>query len=88
MKKIENLRQEIDIIDQQIVDLFAQRFKKVQKIGTIKKENNLLIKDNKRWNQVLDNVMQLANINKIKPDFIKEIYELIHQYALEIEKNI
>ena len=84
--KLENLRKEIDVIDNEIVKLFAKRFKVVKQIGVLKKENKIDIVDNKRFQKVLEKVENLAGKNGISKKFIHEIYEQIHDYSCDLEK--
>ena len=78
MKNIEDLRKQIDVLDDHIVSLLAKRMKVVKDVGKFKKENNLPPLDNKRWKEII----------KTKKGFIKKIWEIIHDEALKIEKNI
>jgi len=78
MKNIEDLRKQIDVLDDHIVSLLAKRMKVVKDVGKFKKENNLPPLDNKRWKEII----------KTKKGFIKKIWEIIHNEALKIEKNI
>lgn len=40
MKDLKQLRNQIDIIDDKIIDLFAQKFSTVKEIGEYKKKHN------------------------------------------------
>ena len=84
--KLENLRKEIDYIDNEIVELFAKRFDVVKQIGEFKKENNIPVVDNNRFAKVLEKVGNIATKNGISPNFIKKIYNTIHEYSCELEK--
>jgi monofunctional chorismate mutase len=63
--KLENLRKEIDVIDNEIVKLFAKRLEVVKQIGVYKKENKIDVVDNKRFQKVLEKVENLAGKNGI-----------------------
>lgn len=78
MKNIEDLRKQIDKIDSSIVILLAKRMEIVKKVGKLKKKSNLPPLDNKRWKEII----------KTKKDFIRKIWEIIHEEALKIEKLI
>ena len=84
--KLENLRKEIDVIDNEIVKLFAKRFEVVKQIGVFKKENKIDVVDDKRFQKVLEKVENLAGKNGISKKFIHEIYEQIHDYSCDLEK--
>jgi len=52
--KLDELRKEINTIDEQIMDLFKQRMSVSKKIGEFKKQNNLAILDSKREASMFD----------------------------------
>ncbi len=76
--KLEDLRKRIDEIDESIVTLLAKRMETVKKIGQLKKNNNISVLDESRWQKVI----------KSKNGFVKKIWEIIHAEALKIEKSI
>ena len=85
---LDDLRKEIDLIDREIVNLIAKRIEVVKKVGQFKKENNIPVIDNSRFKKVLNKVGELAEKNKISKDFVKDIYNKIHEYMCSIEKDI
>lgn len=85
---LDDLRKEIDLIDSEIVNLIAKRIEVVKKVGQFKKENNIPVIDNSRFKKVLNKVGELAEKNKISKDFVKDIYNKIHEYMCSIEKDI
>ena len=85
--ELEKMRLEIDKIDSEIVQLFAKRFAVVKQIGVLKKANGVEIVDKNRWKKVLEKVENLAEENGISTKFIHEIYEKIHDYACELERQ-
>ena len=85
---LDDLRKEIDLIDNEIVNLIAKRIKVVKKVGQFKKDNNIPVVDNLRFEKVLNKVGELAEKNKISKEFIQDIYNKIHEYMCSIEKDI
>ena len=83
---LDDLRKNIDDIDEKLVDLLARRIDVVKKIGELKKQNNLPVVDKNRFNNVLGKVEKTAIQQGLSPDFIKELYEVIHKYSCEVEK--
>ena len=73
--KLEQLRKRIDKIDESIITLLAQKMKIVKKIGQLKKKNNIPAFDELRWQKII----------KSKKGFVKKIWEIIHDEALNIE---
>lgn len=60
MDKLKDLRQQIDGVDQQLVELFRQRMDLTRQVGQYKLEHNLPVLDQERERQVLQNKGALA----------------------------
>ena len=86
--KLEEYRKQIDIIDTKIVELFSKRFELVKQIGKIKQKNKIPVVDNNRFQKVVKKVENIAEKQGISKDFIEEIYNIIHKYACELERNL
>jgi len=86
--KLKDYRQSIDLIDNCIVRLIAERMRIVKKVGIWKKENNIQPLDKKRWLQVLNEKKKIADDIGLDPILINEIYELMHKHALKLEEGI
>jgi chorismate mutase len=84
---LEKYRKEIDDIDYQIIELLAKRFKIVKEIWQYKKENGLAPLQPSRWNQVLKTRKEFAKKFWISEKFIEDIWNRIHDEALNIESN-
>ena len=87
MKTLEELRKEIDALDQEILNILEKRFTVVKQIGAIKKSNGLPVLDEKRWQEVLESKLIKARDLGLSENFIKKIYDIIHDHALELEKK-
>jgi len=62
MNELDNYRQKIDAIDQELTRLFEERLETVLKVGDYKKENQLPILDAIREQELIDkNVARLKN---------------------------
>lgn len=88
INQLDGFRKQIDKIDDQIVNLLAKRMHVVKKVGVFKKQQNIPPLDANRWQQVLNSKMEEAKSLGLNPEMIKEIYEIIHKFALKIEKLI
>lgn len=76
--QLDDFRKQIDSIDRSIVNLLAERMEVVSKVGEFKKKNKLPARDNSRWQQVIQS----------KNGYLKKIWEIIHDEALKVEKQI
>jgi chorismate mutase len=82
MKDIEVLREEIDKIDTQIVQLLSQRFELSSQIGAIKKRNNIPVVDSKRWSLVKERLKKEAKKHNLNENLVDDLYELIHKHSV------
>lgn len=77
----------IDRIDREVIKLLGSRMGSVRKIGREKKKAKLPPRDDKRWRSMAAKRKQLALRAKLDPKMVGQIYEIIHRYALKIEKK-
>ncbi len=75
---LDELRKEIDAIDQKMMDLFKQRMDVSLKIGNYKKENNLSIYDEKRERELLEKRRVLYGDEKTWPYYESFLTHLMH----------
>jgi len=83
-EKINNLRNEIDKLDKQIVDLLLQRFSKAKKIGEIKNINSIDIDDLIRENNIIETLSGKSDENLKKKD-ISAIFKLIFTISKKLQ---
>ena len=84
-KMLENYRKEIDTIDNQLIELLAQRMEVVKKVWEYKKEHNIQPLQKWRWQKVLENVVSKWKKYWLDREFIEDIWNRIHEEALKIE---
>lgn len=88
LKKLTNLRGEINLLDQQLIDLLAERMDVVEKIGQVKKEGNVAILQRTRWQEVIQNMVNQGSEKDLAPEFVEKIFKAIHQESIEHQKKI
>ena len=81
------LRQELDSIDTQLLELLSRRMRISSAIGTVKRSHNMPLFQPQRWQQVLDN--QIAQGKKMGLDeaFVKGLSETIHGESLRQQET-
>lgn len=87
MMDLDNLRQEIDRLDHKLIETLRDRFLAVDKIGQIKKEQNIAPLDASRWQKVLDSRLSWADELGVDREFLHKVLDLIHEEALKIENE-
>jgi chorismate mutase/prephenate dehydrogenase len=87
------LRDQIDAVDRQVLDLLAQRMRIVTNVGRVKRSGNAQIRDAERERQVLDARREMAEQRGLDPEPIESIYRQIilassdYQAALRVQAN-
>ncbi len=79
---LKNFRDKITQIDKEILFLFAKRFEISEAIGKIKKENNLPILDQNRFDELLEELKKEGKNYKLDEDFVEDIWNRIHRESL------
>lgn len=74
---INDLRKEIDQVDEKIVKSIAERIRAAEKIGTLKREQGKEIVDVGRERLVLEHIKELAMQVNLVPEDVERIYRLI-----------
>ena len=85
-KNILKIRSTIDTIDKQIIKLLGLRKKQVLKIAKYK--NKKTIVDKKRINQIMKRIKAEAKKNKIDFILVKNFWNKLIQYSINLEKKI
>lgn len=85
---LEYLRQVMDGIDAEIIDLIARRMELSGKIGLVKKECNMTAYQPDRWNEIVETRGQRAEQAGISKEFITELYEKIHHHSISKQLEI
>ncbi len=88
MKTLDELRKEIDDIDQEILKILVRRVDIVKQIGELKNEQNLPIVDEVRKEKVLESITERAKLFHLSEDFVKKLFQEIHDHAVELQKKV
>jgi len=88
LKTLSLLRNEIDDIDVELVQLLKQRQDKTSEIAEIKFEENIAIYQKERWLDILQKAIANARENNINQKFIEQLIRLLHQESLKIQHRI
>lgn len=86
--KLEILRQQIDLIDQQILLLLQARKEFVKKVAMIKKVNSIGVFDQERENYLRENWLNAADILELDKELVSELLDLIIKNSRSIQEAI
>jgi chorismate mutase len=85
---LKKLRNDIDKIDYEMLELVAARNKIIEAIGVYKKENNITIFQPERWAEIVDTRKQYGEEIKLSDELIMDLIKAIHREAIAIQTNI
>jgi chorismate mutase/prephenate dehydrogenase len=89
IKKLDQLRNKLDEIDEQIISLIAERQFNVEQIGNVKLSTNSPTRDYQREKQVIDKIKNHAKNKGLDPEIAQQIFELVIETSLmkqEVQK--
>src|SRR5574344_388259 len=81
--KINDYRNIIDKIDSEILDKLSERFIISEKIGKLKKENNVAPLQIERWKEVISTRENYAEKKNISKTFLLKLLTLIHDESIK-----
>ena len=88
MPTLDDLRNDIDRVDEVLVRLLNERARVACEIGRIKKEQGLQVYQPDREKQVLAHVRGIAVEGPLGPDAIARLFERIIDEARSLERRI
>lgn len=86
--QLHTLRSKIDVIDEGLLQLLAQRFDLIDQIGAYKKENDLTILQLERWKEILSSRSDFAKSLNIPEEFIEKYLEFMHKESIKVQSKI
>ncbi len=88
LDQLETLRQDIDGVDKEIIEVLARRMGIARKIGECKKANNITIVQKQRWNDIFEDRMNRGKDQGLTGEFMVELYNSIHKESIRQQSNI
>ncbi|KGO86961.1 cytochrome C4 [Flavobacterium rivuli WB 3.3-2 = DSM 21788] len=86
--KMAALRVSIDDYDNKIIEILGKRMAVAGHIGAVKKEFNVAVLQNKRWNEILDKMTAQGAEKGLTEDFIVDIFKAIHQESITHQEKV
>ena len=88
INKLNNLRSQIDVTDQNLLSTLGKRMEVAKEIGQLKSDNNVAILQNKRWNEILGKMILDGEEHGLSEEFILRVFKAIHQESINNQKKI
>ena len=83
-----NLRAQIDVADQILLDTLGKRMVTADAIGKIKKDNNVAVLQNKRWNEILGKMILDGEERGLSEEFVVKLFKAIHQESINHQEKV
>ncbi|HXB42272.1 MAG TPA: chorismate mutase [Bacteroidia bacterium] len=87
-QQLTNIRNDIDKIDLEIINLVKARLDLVEKIAAEKKQKHVTAFQLERYINILKSRGQWANEKNLTKDFIEKLYQLIHEESIRTQIEI
>ena len=85
---LEKLRQQINHLDDELMQVLSQRMKIAEQIGTFKKENNITILQTNRWNEIIERASAKGEKIGLSKEFITKYFDAVHMESINHQKKI
>ncbi len=88
LKILNELRNQIDIYDDQLLDLVEQRMKIAEVIGKYKREHEITILQTDRWDKIIRTAIEKGETKGLSADFIDVLFKAIHQESISHQTRV
>ena len=85
---LEKLRQQINHLDDELMQLLGQRMKIAEKIGEYKKDNSITILQTNRWNDILERAFRKGDKLGLSREFITKYFDAVHMESINHQNSI
>ncbi len=88
LNTLEDLRTEIDQVDNEIIEIMGKRMKIAQEIGRVKKENGIQILQPTRWDHIIQHRSEQGEKHGLTGQFMTEVYNSIHTESIRHQTKV
>ena len=85
---LDNLRAQINVADDQLIELLGKRMKVSDQIGALKKDKNVAVLQSKRWNEILGNMILEGESKGLSEEFVLKMFKAIHQESINHQEKV
>ncbi|MCE4563528.1 bifunctional 3-deoxy-7-phosphoheptulonate synthase/chorismate mutase type II [Maribellus sp. CM-23] len=86
--RLDMLRNRIDAIDSELLEMLSSRVEIVKEIGAYKRDNNVTALQINRWTQLMENRVNLGKKLDLDETFVKILFQLIHEDSVRMQTEI
>ena len=85
---LEKLRQQINHLDDELMQILGQRMKVAEQIGLYKKNNEITILQTNRWNEILERAFKQGDKLGLSKEFITKYFDAVHMESINHQNKI
>lgn len=85
---LEKLRQQINHLDDELMQIIGERMKISEKIGLYKNENNITILQTNRWNAILERAFKNGDKLGLSKEFITRYFDAVHMESINHQNKV
>lgn len=85
---LEELRSQINFLDDELFDIMEKRMEVVKAIGRFKKANSITILQPRRWEEIIETSLQKGNLRGLSERFINHLFKAIHEESISKQTDI
>lgn len=82
------MRNEIDELDDNLVQLLARRMEISRRIGIYKREHKMTILQTERYNEILSKITEKGLLTDIDTAFLKKIFDTVHEESVRQQFSV
>lgn len=86
--KLSQLRNAIDEIDDELINILKKRMNVIEQIGQYKKEHHITIFQLERWQEILKTREQWAEKLGMSKNYIDKICQLLHEESIRLQTDV
>lgn len=85
---LEKLRQQINQLDDELMQILGRRMKIAEQIGQYKKDNQITILQTNRWNEIIDRATTKGDKLGLSKEFITRYFDAVHMESINHQKKV
>ncbi len=85
---LEKLRQQINHLDDEMLQILSQRMKIADQIGQYKKDNNITILQPGRWQEIIEKTASRGEKLGLSRDFLNKYLDAVHLESINHQKQV
>ena len=85
---LDNMREQIDQIDEQVIQQLAARMQLSEQIGVHKRENEITVFQPNRWSRILEERTRLGKTLGLSPVFMERMLDAVHGESIRRQNEV